>query len=30
MIIDRSSSSNLASKELIEKLNLKIEEHLNP
>ena len=30
MIIDGGSCSNLALEELIEKLNLKTEEHLNP
>ena len=29
MIIDRGSNSNLASKELVEKLNLKTNEHPN-
>ena len=30
MIIDRGSCSNLASKELVEKLNIKTKEHPNP
>lgn len=30
MILDASSSSNLASQDIVEKLNLKIETHPNP